>query len=241
MKKLVVMLLLGGFAFLVVPTGIIPPVLGQVIVEVREADGNTPFDGRNVIVNTKLTLVVRSDSNDYFSGGLFIAGDDRTLGTLAGRGYDPNLRDCLGSHYPAAGDFAKVVDWKDSQIWGFDLYNFYPTGGQYYEEGNTVPGDWFVIDYYADQVGDCNVGFYDYNISWDEPIYYIHFSHVTTTDLYPDHIVNFRDFVIFTSCWNAADCGAPGWCDGADLNHDGVVDLDDLMIFTQYWLWSFEL
>jgi hypothetical protein len=149
--------------------GTISTASGQVALEVYEADEVTPFDCNDqIMVGTKLTLIVSSDSNDFWNGGLFIAGQDRNLGTLAGRDLDPNTRDWTGSHYSDAGDFAKVTQWNDSSIWGFDFFTFYPVDGNS-EDNSTVAGDWFVIDYYADDVGECNVGFYDYDLSWEEP------------------------------------------------------------------------
>ena len=125
MKKLLVLIL---------ALGIVPIATGQITLEVREADGETPFDcNDDIMVGSRLTIIVssdcNSDCNDYWSGGLFIEGEDRALGTLAGRGLDPNdpnARDYTDSHYKDAGDFAKVTGWKDSSIWGFDLYTFYP-------------------------------------------------------------------------------------------------------------------
>jgi hypothetical protein len=210
---------------------------GQVTLKVYEADGVTPFDSDDeIMVGTKLTLVISSDSNDYWSGGLFIRGDDRALAALEGRDYDANTRDWTGSHYEDAGELAKVTAWDDSYIWGFDLFTFYPVDSNS-EDNSTEVGEWFVIDYYVDEVGDCNLEFYDYSISWDDPNYYISFSHVPTRDLDSDDVVNFRDYAIFSSQWNAENCNDPNWCDGADLERDGDVDYNDLALFADYWLW----
>jgi len=223
---------------LILALGIVPIAAAQITLEVCEADGETPFDcNDDIMAGTKLTLIVSSDSNDYWSGGLFIEGQDRAYGTLTGRDLEPNTRDWTGSHYKDAGDFAKVTAWKDSSIWGFDLYTFYPVDGNS-ESNSTVAGDWFIIDYEADEVGDCSVGFYDYNISWDDPDYYISFFYVPTRDLNSDKKVNFGDFAIFASQWSTPDCNDPNWCDGADLNLDGDVDYNDLGLFVQYWLWG---
>jgi hypothetical protein len=234
-KKLVILILF----FVMVPT-----VLGQVWVQVYEADGVTPFDfNSSVMVGSKLVIIVCSDSNDPWSGGLFIVGQYRARGTLAGRGLytgldpnDPNARDYTSSHFEDAGDFARVTAWRDSSMWGFDFYTFYPLDG-YSKDNNTVPGNWFVIDYYADEVGECNVGFYDYDISWSEPNYLITFSNVPTRDLNSDEVVDFRDFAIFSSQCNNSDCNDPDWCAGADIDRDGDVDYSDLGLFVEYWLW----
>ena len=229
MKKLLVLIL---------ALGIVPIATGQITLEVREADGETPFDcNDDIMVGSRLTIIVSSDCNDYWSGGLFIKGEDRALGTLAGRGLDPNARDYTDSHYEDTGDFAKVTGWKDSSIWGFDLYTFYPVDGNS-ESNSTVAGGWFIIDYKAEEVGDCNVGFYDYSISWDDPNYFLRFSHSPTRDLNFDEKVNFVDFATFASKWNATDRNDPNWCDGADLDRDSDVDYNDLGLFLDYWLWG---
>ena len=223
---------------LILALAIVPIATAQVTLEVCEADGETPFDcNEEIMTGTKLTLIVSSDSNSYWSGGLFIKGQDRAYGTLAGRDLDPNTRDYTGSHYEDAGDFAKVTAWKDSAIWGFDLYTFYPVDGNS-EDNSTVPGDCFIIDYKAEEVGDCNVGFYDYDISWDDPNYFISFFHVPTRDLNSDEKVDFGDFAIFASQWSTIDCNDPNWCSGADLDFDGFVDYNDLRLFVRYWLWE---
>lgn len=228
MKKLVILTFILGIA---------PIVFGQVSLQVYEADEVTPFDcNSNVMAGSKLVLIVSSDSNDCWSGGLYITGQERLLGTLAGRDKDPDSRDWTGSRYTDAGDFAIVTAWKDSDMFGYDFYTFYPVDG-YSEANSTVPGDWFIIDYFADEVGECNVGFYDYDISWTEPNYLVIFSNVPTRDLNSDDVVDFHDFALFSSRWNGSDCGDPDWCAGADIDRNGDVDHKDLCLFVEYWLW----
>jgi hypothetical protein len=223
--------------------GIAPIALGQVWLQVYEADGVTPFDfNSGVMVGSKLVFVVISDSNDNWSGGLFIKGQDRALGTLTGRDKDPTSRDWTGSHYVNAGALAKVTAWRDSSIWGFDLHTFlpfYPFDNNIVDD-STVPGNWFVIDYYADEVGDVNVEFYEYNdygISWREPNDVFTFFNVPTRDLNSDEVVDFGDFALFSSQWSDNDCDDPDWCAGADIDRDGDVDHNDLGLFVEYWLW----
>ncbi len=226
---------------LVLALGIVVTAAAQIEPRVYEADGVTPFDYNDYIMfGTNLTIIISSDSNDYWSGGLFIAGQDRAFGTLAGRGLDPNdpnTRDYTDSHYEDAGEFAIVTAWKDSSIWGFDLYTFYPIDGNS-DNNSAVAGDWFIFDYKADEVGDCNVGFYDYNISWDEPNYFLSFSHSPTRNLNFDEKVDFADYATFALQWYANDCNDPNWCDGGDLDRDGDVDCNDLGLFVDYWLWG---
>jgi hypothetical protein len=177
------------------------------------------------MVGTKLTIIVSSDVNEpWVDGGcLAIEGQYLDYGMLSARGPEVS-EDWTGSHLPAAGNNAAVYYWPDDE---FDLY----TDPVYVEVG-----DWFIIDYNSISVGDCNVGFYDFNTSMDVPVYYLSFSHVRTRDFNNDTKVDFADFAILASHWRATDCNDPGWCEGTDLNHDGCVDVNDLMLFCEYWL-----
>lgn len=209
-------------------------VSADITVGVYEVDGNTPFDDRDIMIGEKLTIVVSSDTNDFWSGGLFTSGNHRLRATLSGRDNDPNTRDCELSHYEAAGDIAKVTGWQDSSIWGFDLYT------SDINDSNFIAGNWFIIDYEAEAIGDCNVGFYDYNTSWSDPNYYLYFYHIPTRDIKPDGVVDFLDFSILAPQWFAIDCNEPNWCQGADFDMDGDVDINDLGLFMDYWLWPNE-
>jgi len=57
-------------------------------------------------------------------------------------------------------------------------------------------------------------------------------------DLNFDGWVNFEDFAMFSSQWLRQGCEDPNtdWCQKADLDHSGKVDVNDLGLFTQYWL-----
>jgi hypothetical protein len=202
---------------------------GAVILKVCEIDGVTPFDGREVMVGTRLTFVVSSDSEGYWSGGLFLSGQNRALGLLSARDSDPNSRDWTGSHYPAAGDFAKVSKWNDSNIWGFDMYT---------DDSNSMPGDWFVFDYEAIGAGETNVAFYEYDVNWDGPNYFVNLVQSPTRDFNDDGTVNLLDYSELSFNWLAADCNGPNWCGRTDITRDGYVDVDDLTSFADYWLWS---
>ncbi len=252
MKKAVVLIL----AFCIVPIA-----TGQITLRVCKSDGVTPFDFNDqVMVGDHLNIIVSSDCKDIWGGGLFIEGPNRAFGTLAGRDYDPNrllfepnrsdlfrlygiksyVKDWTGSHYPEAGELARVTAWKDSNIWGFD---FYTTDD--IDDSNFAAGDWFVIDYYADEVGECYVGFYDYgdcsvdnSAFWSVPQYLLSFSHSPTRDLNFDGVVDFYDLEIFASYWGATDCNDPNWCDGADISRNNYINFYDFGLFAEYWLWG---
>jgi len=223
--------------------GAISVVRGEISTTVFLPDGNTPLAlvdpdiphvYKDVMVGTKLIIVVSSDTNEYWGDGY--GGDGGSLaieeaywpyGVLSAAEPLINGSDWSGSHLPAAGTEAVVWDWEESGIDGFDLY----TGSTGIEAG-----DWFIIDYNATNIGDCNVGFYDHRISWVEPIYYLSFSHVRTRDFNNDTIVNLADFAMFASRWLATNCTGLNWCDGTDLDIDGGVDVNDLMLFCEFWL-----
>jgi hypothetical protein len=229
MKKITILLLFLSMT---------SPTWGAVSTRVCLSDGNTPleladpcipFVYRDVMVGTRLTIIVWSDSNEPWGidgGCLAIEGQYLDYGILSARG--PKVgEDWTGSYLPAAGNEAVVYHWQESGIDAFDLY----TGSTGVEAGN-----WFIIDYNSISVGDCDVGFYDYNISWDVPVHYLSFSHVRTRDFNNDTKVDFRDFAVLASYWQVTDCNDPGWCQGTDLDIDGDVDSNDLMLFVEYWL-----
>jgi hypothetical protein len=213
--------------------------VGEVSTRVCLSDGNTPLGladpnvphvYRDIMVGTKLTIIVSSDVNEPWGdsgGGLAIEEEYWDYGVLSARDYNETTLDYEGSHFAAAGKEALVDDWEESGIAGFNLY----TGST-----DVEAGDWFIIDYNSIGVGDCNVGFYDFNINWDEPIYYLSFSQVRTRDFNKDTKVDFRDFAVLASHWRATDCNDPNWCQGTDLNVNGCVDVNDLMLFCEYWL-----
>jgi hypothetical protein len=202
------------------------------------------------MVGVELPIVVISDTNDFWSGGLFIEDQNRSAGYLEARGCDPNrllydpgrsqygitpyIKDFKDSHLSNTGKSARVTSWEDSSIQGFDLFT------TEINDSNFVPGQWFVLDYTAKEVGDCNIGLYDYSLSWTEPQQYIKLKNVSSRNLDqdPNHNVNFTDFAVFSSQWSAIDCVEPNFCEGADLNQDSVVDYNDLSLFVSYWLWN---
>ena len=213
---------------------IAPQAIAEVSMRVCLADGSTPleladpcipFVYRDIMVGTKLTIIVSSDVNQYWSDGGSLAIEEEYLdyGTLSARG--PKVgEDWSGSHLPAAGEEALVVWWPVNE---FDFC----TGSTGVEAG-----DWFIIDYNAINIGTCYVVFYDYSTSWSDPNCYLMFSHVRTRDFNKDTKVDFSDFAILASYWQETGCSEPDWCQGTDLDTDGNVETDDLMLFADYWL-----
>ena len=57
------------------------------------------------------------------------------------------------------------------------------------------------------------------------------------SDLFPDGVIDFKDFVVFAQFWLADDCSPDNnWCAGADLTFDTYVNQDDLVLFAKCWL-----
>jgi len=215
MKKLILVII-----FL----GIISVAAGEVSRRVCEADGNTPFDGRDIMVGTRLTIIISSDVNEYWVGDLAITGEDINYGVLSARDFNEITGDWEGSRFPAVGSNARVWDWEETGIDGFSFNG----------DDESVPGDWFIIDYTATNIGDCNVDFYEWFVH--DPNRDISFFYVRTRDFNNDTKVDFADFSILASHWREADCSDPNWCGGTDLDTDGNVDPNDLMLFVEYWL-----
>lgn len=217
MKKLMILALL---------LSITSAATAEISVRVYLADGNTPLEYQDIMVGTRLTFIADSNLAEYWYGGaLVIEGVDmQNRGVLYGRGFD-------GFEYPgsvilpAAGDFAVVWDTVFPGV-GFEMY-----GG---EEPNV--GDWFIFDYNAIDIGDCNVTFYDFDISTTVPVDTLILHHVRTRDFDNSTIVDFGDFAILGSYWRRTDCAGSGDCGGTDLNVDGKVDANDLDLFIDYFL-----
>lgn len=227
MKKITILLLL--FFSMTSPT------LGAVSTKVCLSDGNTPLESADpcvpfvfwdIMVGTKLTVLVGSNVAEYWYGGaLGVEEEDMlNIGHLYGRGYDGFVYP--GSCLPAAG--------VDAAVWSTVSYGY---GFEFYGGDDPNVGDWFIFDYNALDIGDCNIAFYDFDVSETEPVQTLTFHHVRTRDFDGNAQVNFADFAVLAFYWQVTDCNKPGgWCEGTDLDIDGDVDLDDLMLFVNYWL-----
>jgi hypothetical protein len=242
MKKLFVLALAAALT---------PVAAGKVWVSVYQHDGKTPLAAvdadhpnvyRDIMVGTRLTLVIRSDSSASFLGRLQLSWDDAKYGKLSGRGLTPpppgspvTFSTYKDSSLNAAGTQAYVRDVQSIDGIGLALssdHSSYITGGGH----GAYPGDWFVVDYYAEQVGVCHVGLYDPFISPKAPTQTLTFTHVPSRDFDHDAVVNFTDFARFASHWRSAVHPDPDQTTAFDLNTDGRIDLADLAAFSQRWL-----
>jgi len=176
---------------------------------------NTPDLYRDIMVGTHLTIFIESDTlADLTSGVLTIPTEDQEQGFLAGRGPEGST-DYPDSCLEAVGDSAEVLSYS-------------PMKQQLYFQFNTrfqdEPGRWFVFDYYATDVGYCDVNYYEYSaiIIVTPPAYpdpedlgpgplrqTLSFHHVKSRDFNDDKIVNFADFAYLASKWNQSVVADP--------------------------------
>ena len=224
-----------GLTLLAIFLGMASVAAGEVSTRVCRADGNTPLPPvdpnfpyvyRDIMVGTKLTIIVSSDTAESFWGGLIIEGINLNYGALSARDYNEFTYDWEGSRFEAAGTGARVYTLEELDKYGFQLCG----------HSSAVAGDWFIIDYNAINTGGCNVGYYDFNKKLDDPNYYLEFSHVRTRDFNTDTKVDFADFAILASYWQVTNCQDWNLCEGADLDIDSDVDYNDLRLFVEYWL-----
>jgi hypothetical protein len=205
--------------------------IGEVSLRVCMADVNIAPSDVNIVVGTKLSIIVSSDANGYWFGDLSIEGNDINYGVLSARDFNDNTTDWEGSRFDAAGELARVWTWENDGIAGFSF------GG----DDNAIPGDWFIIDYTATSIGHCTVKFYEAVVH--DPNRDIRLTHDPThiPNFNEDFIVNFVDFDLLASYWQVADCNDPNWCEGADIDNTGSVDGNDLALFVDYWVVSTDL
>ena len=202
-------------------------VYAQVFIQLCDPCDLTPLITNQVMVGKKCSLLLTSDANDLWSGGLFLSGEDREMGVLQGRGKDPNSRDWKGSRLEAAGPMAKVYAWSDSEISGFDFYT---------SEYSCQAGMWFLVDYLALQPGNCCIGYYDHSFSWTQPDpnVLITIENIPNLDFHLDDVIDLKDFAIFSSHWLEESCSDPAWCEQTDVDRDGVVGITDITLFAEY-------
>ncbi len=201
-----------------------PIVSGAVTANIYLADGNTPLEYWQIMVGTRLTIIINSDSAEYWYGGkLVVPPEMQGKGVLFGRGSD-GYGEYPGSILPATGEFDPFV-----------LATVFPgIGFEFYGGEEPIAGDWFIFDYNAVGIGDCNVAFYDFDMG-TSPVDVLPFTHVRTRDFEPDDKVDFADFAIISSYWQQP-CSGPVDCEGTDLDESGTVDVNDMMLFFDYWL-----
>ncbi len=227
-----------------------PAAAAKVWVTVYQHDGKTPLAAvdadhpnvfREIMVGTRLTLVLSSDSGEYWMGSLRLSWDDANDARLSGRGNAtippravmrvPSYADsCLD----AAGTRAVAYDRAEPEGIGLTFSN--STDSLIPGSHAAYPGDWFVVEYHAEQVGPCDVGLYGFSVDFRIPIQTLSLTHVPSRDFNGGTVVNFKDFAVLASHWRAAaDPNSPLEA-AVDLDADHRVGAADLASFSQYWL-----
>ena len=223
----------------VLATAVAPVAAARVWTTVYRCDGTTPLAAvdpnepgvyPDIMVATRLAIVISSDTGEPWSGGLMMSHEDWGYGTLSGRGFDDGTRNYIGSCFEGAGEIPLVMDTMDSLGRGllFSTYfNANPPPGQRV----VAPGDWFVFDYQAEQVGRCRVELFDGGFNLLETL---SFNHVPSRDFDGDTIVNLRDFAILASYWRSVvDPESEGIL---DLNADAQIDISEIALLSEHWL-----
>ncbi len=197
-------------------------------------DPNHPTVYRDIMVGTRLVILVSSDEGGYWVGRLQSSWEDARYAALTGRGYvttwpgtsakRPNYKDSL---LPSAGKQPRAYPYAGPFGIGLEFTSDYAA----------VPGDWFIFDYQARQVGSCKLGLYDLYASYDVPFETLSFTHVPSRDFNGDTVVNFQDFALLASRCGAAVEPDPNSPDTPfDLDPNGRIDLGDIASFSEYWL-----
>jgi hypothetical protein len=185
------------------------------------ADPNVPWIYRDIMAGTQLKIIVDSNVDGDWSGGLLMPTEEVDLGYGDLYCIGP---DCQGSILPDAGAESTVNLWPD------------PYGYVLFAGSEAIAGDWFAVDYNALSTGTCHVGLYDDNYSLDIPVYEMRFIQVPSRDFNGDSIVNFADFAFLGSYWGVSGCADPEGCGKVNLDGKGTIDIDDLGLFVDFWL-----
>jgi hypothetical protein len=186
---------------------------------------------RDIMVGTHLTLLISSDTGGYWSGTLEISHEDWARGVLAGRGYDETNESFYpGSCLEATGHrpLARLSETVSGMRFG--LTTSY----------DAIAGDWFVLDYYAVDVGPCYIELREVPDgplgTGSDLIGIASFNHVASRDFDLDTRVDFGDFALLALYWDEPVAGAVDPNMAFDLNADGWIDTLDLALFGDYWL-----
>jgi len=200
-------------------------------------DPNYPTIYRDIMVGTHLTLVISADRGGYWSGQLNMDWDSEPSSILTGRGRIAKPLDYKESCLEAAGQSARVISYNRPEGVGFQFWttHFWDLPNV----RNCVPGDWFIFDYQARQVGACDLA-----LTESDPetgvrtlLQTLSFTHVPSRDFHADTLVDFRDFAKLASRWGSeldADPNNPGAA--MDLDADRSIDVNDLAMFNDFWL-----
>ncbi|MBN1845524.1 MAG: right-handed parallel beta-helix repeat-containing protein [Sedimentisphaerales bacterium] len=135
-------------------------------------------------------------------------------------------------------------NWKlfDLRYWNGNTWTLAVRGNTQDSPGHLGPaGDRFVDE--APTIPPLSSDLGDYGVYWnpmtEKGFVWANVDHTTDFagvwllgDFEPDYDVDLSDLSVFVMWWNAS-CGMPDYCEGADLDHNGRVDLEDFARFAQ--------
>jgi hypothetical protein len=183
----------------------------------------------SVMAGTRLPLVISSDMGGVpWDGSLGIATEFWGVGTLSGRGRDddPNLH---ALSYP--GSALEAAGWRPDVL--FRCVDVSRTSMfTFLAAWHSQPGDWFVIDYRAQEPGYCEVDLFEFAVSFETPVRTLCFEHAPSRDFNEDDIVDFVDFALLAGQYGSVV--EPGTL--LDFDQNGLVDAQDVAQFSNYWL-----
>jgi len=193
-------------------------------------DPNTPDVYKDIMVGTQLELMISSDSSENWSGAMRLYPPYDTIGMISFRDYNDVTGIWEGSILPAA--YTHPRPFLSASASGLGrLYNF-ATGFQ------PEPGDWFLVDYYALEEGECVIVFFSLPIM--DPVQILNFNHVPTRDFNNDGLVNFSDWAQMASCWELdtiTEANDPNLAlTAGDLDKNDHIDTYDMSLFFAFWL-----
>jgi parallel beta-helix repeat protein len=211
------------------------------------------------IAYNTVNAVIGSGSTDYYGGGVSCsdrADTDIVHSIIWGNAaiYGPQMAVRRG----AQGITTVDVNYSDVQGGAAGVYVDSGCFMRWYDDPNNLSGTsvdnpLFLGSYYLDQSNShcvnfgnpaydaLHYGMYKHTTSTNKVIdtgrLDLGYHHILTTDLIGDFdfngIVDLSDWVIFLSHWLDSGCVFPEWCNGTDLNQDGVVNFIDYTIFAQ--------
>lgn len=203
------------------------------VTPLAAVDANQPTVYRDIMVGTHLVLIVSSDSDEPWTGALYISWEDASCGVLMGRGYSPAWGSYGESCLDAAGRGAMVGVYAGAGA-GFELSTAESFGVPGWDP---LAGEWFILDYHAQAVGSCHVILYSGAVGQRTLVETLSFTHVMSRDFDDDRVVGFEDFALLASRWRTtvdSDPNSPST--RLDLNSDQQIGAQDLALFSEYWL-----
>jgi hypothetical protein len=222
---------------LIVAALLTPTAAARVWTRVYRCDGTTPLAAvdanfpdvyRDIMVGTRLVVVISSDAGGPWWGGFTVPDDELSYGALLGRGFSEESLSYEDTCLPGAGREAAANTLSDA---------YYGTGLQFSINKVALPGDWFILDYEARSVGRCTPTLFDTVLGPQAPLARLAFRHVPSRDFEGDGVVNFRDFARLASLWGSFLPPDPnGAAQALDLDASGRVGAADLALFSEYWL-----